>query len=149
MAQKNGSGRIFGGRLLGAGALVLAVAGCAHIREAGREIWGSSIAHLERARRDARTLDVTMDRKAAFAAVEKILGESGANVYLKDREGAYLAAMGFAGHVDTTEVGVFFVSTTAHVTRLEVASMSPSLADRVARLLFEKLHTETAAPEPA
>ncbi len=120
-------------------ALGMAGMGCAHLKEAGRCLWGSSIAHLEKARADAQVLDVTLGRDAAFEKVEKILTDSGAQVYLKDRDKVYLAAMGFVGHVDTTQVGVFFEPGTERATRIEVASMSPSLVDRVSALLAEKL----------
>jgi len=127
----------------GAFLLVLALGtagtGCGHLKEAGRRIWGSSIGHLERARADGKALDVALGRDAAFERVEAVLKESGAQVYLKDRDKAYLAAMGFTGHVDTTQVGVFFEPGPQDTTRIEVASLSPSLVDQVAELLINKL----------
>jgi len=124
-----------------------ATAGCAHLKEAGRCIWGTSVAHLERARADGRALDVTLGRDAAFETIEKILTDSGARVYLKARDKAYLAAMNFTGHVDTTQVGVFFEPRSEHATRIEVASLSPSLVDQVAQLLIAKLEQQVSVPE--
>jgi len=126
-----------------AGGLLLVLAlgvtgsGCAHLKEAGRRIWGSSIAHLEAARADGEVLDVALGRDAAFERIEKALAEGGATVYLKDPKKAYLAAMGFTGHVDTTQVGIFFEPRAQDATRIEVASLSPSLVKRVAGLLVK------------
>ncbi len=132
------------GGLLFALALGMAGTGCVHLKEGGRRVWGSSIAHLEKARVDGEVLEVTLGRDAAFEKVEEILSDSGAQVYLKDRDKAYLAAMGFTGHVDTTQVGVFFEPGTQHATRIEVASLSPSLVDRVVGLLVEKLEGQVS-----
>jgi len=126
-------------------ALGLAATGCAHVKEAGRRVWGTSIAHLEAARQDGLALDVTLGRDAAFARAEAILTEGGAQVYLKDRDKAYLAAMGFTGYVDTTQVGLFFESRAQDATRIEVASLSPSLAERVAGLLIRKMEGQVAS----
>ena len=128
-------------------ALAMAGTGCVHLKEGGRRIWGSSIAHLEEARADGQALDVTLGRDAAFERIGAILKESGAQVYLKDPDKAYLAAMGFTGSVDTTQVGIFFEPRTQDATRIEVASLSPSLVDRVTGLLVKKLEGQVSLAE--
>jgi len=53
-----------------------------------------------------------------------------------------MAAMNFQGHVDTTEVGIFFTKIEERLTRVEVASMSPELVQGVADVLFAGLKTK-------
>ncbi|MFH0877722.1 MAG: hypothetical protein V1863_05825 [Candidatus Omnitrophota bacterium] len=74
-----------------------------------------------------------------FEKTENILTKAGATVYLKNKDKEYLAAMNFKGYVDTTQVGVFFVSVTPDQTRLEVASMVPRLTREVGQLIFKQL----------
>jgi len=140
MLERRGAlGWVQGIVVLGVGVLLLP--GCAHLKEGGRRLWGSSISHLEKARDGVNVLEVTMALDAVFAKVGEILIESDAQVYMRAEDMAYLTALGFSGHVDTTQVGVFFEERTKQTIRIEVASMSPSLADKVARLLSEKLGT--------
>lgn len=68
---------------------------------------------------------------------DEILKAKGANIYLKGENDAYLAAMKFAGFVDTTQVGLFFTSVDEGSTKIEVASLSPWLAQTVADILSE------------
>lgn len=117
------------------------LAGCAHLTEATKEVWGSSIAHLERARSAGKSSKFALTLDECFEKTQKILTTAGAVVYLKDKEKKYLAAMNFTGHVDTTEVGIFFTKIEDRQTRVEVASMSPGLVDEVAAILFSGLKT--------
>jgi hypothetical protein len=115
------------------------VVGCASFQEAGKKVWGSSMAHLEEARSSGQSAVVPYEPDAAFEKVQQILKESGAQIYLKDPVKRTLAAMRFSGHVDTTQAGIFLTPQENGQTKIEVASMSPSLVDQVARLLFEAL----------
>ena len=113
--------------------------GCAHVTEVGKKVWGSSIAHLEKARTDGKTLQFALSLDRCFEQTEKILTDAGALIYLKDREKKYLAAMNFKGYVDTTEVGVFFTPLEDGMTEIQVASLSPQLAEDVTNLIFSGL----------
>src|SRR5512135_3590699 len=113
--------------------------GCASLQEAGKEVWGSSIRHLERARPEGRRETVALSFDACFAKVLDILTADKAKVYLKDKQKRYIAAMGFLGHVDTTEAGIFFTPQGEQATQVEVASMSPRLVESVSDLLFKQL----------
>ncbi len=121
------------------------LAGCASLKEDGKRIWGTSIAHLEAARSSGQSMVVTSDPKTVFAQVLGILKEAKANAYLVDPDQRYIAAMGFVGSVDSTQVGIFFTPQEGGGTRLEVASMSPRLVEHVFKLLSEGL----AAKEPS
>lgn len=113
--------------------------GCASLNETGKKIWGSSITHFEKARSTAKSSTFALPLDQCFLKVEKILEEKGALVYLRDRDKKYLAAMNFKGYVDTTEVGIFFTKVNDGSTQVEVASMSPRLADEVANIVFAGL----------
>jgi hypothetical protein len=136
------------GRNIGWSAAVVAagifLVGCASLREAGKKLWGSSIEHLESARPEGMRQEFSLTVPEAFAATEKALRDSGAQVYLKDRRQRYLAAMNFTGHVDTTQAGVFFDPMPGGDTQVEVASLSPILTGKVAGLVFPAL--EKAPP---
>jgi hypothetical protein len=114
-------------------------AGCAHIQEGCKEIWGSSIKHLESARSSGASAEIALPLESAFKNTEVILISEKADVYLKDKDMNYMAAMNFKGHVNTTQVGIFFTSLSANTTKVEVASMSPQLVDQVAGFLFPGL----------
>jgi len=116
---------------------VVLCGGCAHLKEFGKEVWGTSITHLERARADAKIVIVKKSKHDAFMRADEILKAKGANIYLKGENDAYLAAMKFAGFVDTTQVGLFFTSVDEGSTKIEVASLSPWLAQTVADILSE------------
>lgn len=119
-----------------AGALSLA-SGCASLTEAGRKVWGTSIAHLESARSEAHVLVARGSLTTVFDQVKAVLAKAGAQVYLESPDRAYLAAMGFKGHVDTTQAGIFFTSVSAEETKLEVSSLSPRLARQVAEFISQ------------
>jgi hypothetical protein len=121
-------------------AAVSFVTGCASLQETGKKIWGSSISHLEAARSTGLSLEVSLKTDDAFQEIQAILEKSGATVYLKHPKEHMLAAMNFSGHVDTTEVGIFLTSQENGGTKIEIASMSPSLAEQVSRLLSEGLN---------
>lgn len=117
----------------------LLCSGCASLNETGKKIWGSSIAHLEKARSTAKSSTFALPLDQCFLKAEKILEGRGALVYLKDRDKKYLAAMNFKGYVDTTEVGIFFTKIKDSLTQVEVTSLSPRLADEVANIVFSGL----------
>ncbi len=131
------------GRNIGWSAALVAagvfLAGCASLQEAGKKIWGSSIEHLESARAEGVRQEFPLTVPEAFVTAQKALRDSGAKVYLKDRRQRYLAAMNFAGHVDTTQAGVFFDPMPDGNTQVEVASLSRILTQKVAGLVFPAL----------
>lgn len=118
---------------------ILLSSGCASLHEKGKKIWGSSVAHLENTRQDGKSGDIALPLDDCFDRTQKIFESIGAVVYPIDENKRYLAAMNFKGHVNTTQVGIFFSKKEDRLTHVEVASMSPSLADEVAQLLFEEL----------
>jgi hypothetical protein len=121
------------------------VSGCASLKETSKQIWGSSITHLEHARAEGKSQEAALSLDESFKKTEKILEGMGATVYLKDKDKKYLAAMNFKGHVDTTEVGIFFTKIEDRLTRVEVASMSPELVKQVADVLFDGLKEKQPA----
>ena len=117
----------------------LFLSGCAHLEEAGKEIWGTSMAHLESARASGESTQVSLPLDKCFKKTETLLVASKAVVYLKDKDKKYLAAMNFQGHVDTTQVGIFFTKSGDDLTKVEVSSLSPQLVRQVSEFLFPKL----------
>jgi len=114
----------------------LLFSGCAHLSETAKKVWGSSISHLEAARASGHKEEFTCSQEGCFKIAEEALVKRGALVYLKDKNKRYLAAMNFKGYVDTTEAGVFFTKLVDGKTLVEVASMSPKLAQEVAGYVF-------------
>jgi predicted oxidoreductase (fatty acid repression mutant protein) len=115
------------------------LAGCASFHEAGKKVWGSSIAHLEKARKDATKDEFSLPLDECFDKVESAIKAAGAMVYLVDKEKKHLAAMKFKNHVDTTEVGIFFTKVDERRTIVEVSSMSPGLKEEVAEVVTAAL----------
>ena len=114
----------------------LLFSGCAHLSEGAKKVWGSSISHLEAARASGQKDVFACSPEACFKIAEEALLKRGALVYLKDKDKSYLAAMNFKGYVDTTEAGVFFTKLKNGKTQVEVASMSPKLAQEAAGYVF-------------
>ena len=114
--------------------------GCAHVNEAARKVWGSSITHLEAARDSGYKEVFACSPEACYKIAEEALLKKGALVYLKDKDRRYLAAMNFKGYVDTTEAGVFFTKQSDGKTLVEVASMSPRLAQEAAGYVFSGMN---------
>jgi hypothetical protein len=121
--------------------------GCAHLEEAGRKVWGSSIMHLESVRASAVVLEVARPLPDVFKDVVAAFEADDVVVYIKDLEHRHVVALGFPGHVDTTEVGVFFSDGAQGGTRCEIASMSPGLRDEVARHLKDVLSASVVEPQ--
>ncbi|MFH1691210.1 MAG: hypothetical protein ABIC68_01360 [Candidatus Omnitrophota bacterium] len=120
------------------------MAGCAHIQEAAKQLWGSSISHLEKERPNGQSQDFALPLDRCFQEVQDIVNFYRGNVYLKDEKKRYMAAMGFKGFVDTTEVGIFFTVLDDQHTKIEVASMSPKLMRKVAGYIFTGLQKSIA-----
>ncbi|MDD5019114.1 MAG: hypothetical protein PHH75_05560 [Candidatus Omnitrophica bacterium] len=114
---------------------VSVLTGCAHLKEGAKTVWGTSISHLEKARAKAKIVVVKTGRPEAFEWSMNLLRAQGANVYMTGPDKEYLAAMNFAGYVNTTQVGLFFTPVDPATTKIEVASLSPWLAQDVAVLL--------------
>jgi hypothetical protein len=114
----------------------LLFSGCAHVSETAKKVWGSSITHLEAARDSGYKEVFACSPETCFKIAEEALLKRGALVYLKDKDKRYLAAMNFKGYVDTTEAGVFFTKLSDGKTLVEVASMSPRLAQEAAGYVF-------------
>lgn len=119
-------------------------AGCAHIEETAKVIWGSSITHLEKERPNGKSQVFALSLEKCFEETDKIIVYHGGFVYLKDQKERYMAAMNFKGFVDTTEVGVFFTALDNNQTQVDVASMSPKLVRRVAEFVFSGLQKTEA-----
>ncbi|HAJ57828.1 MAG TPA: hypothetical protein DCL35_08750 [Candidatus Omnitrophica bacterium] len=113
--------------------------GCASLKERGKQVWGSSIEHLEKERSQGRAQDFALGIDECFLKVEELIADTDAQVYLKDRDKRYMAVMNFKGYVDTTQVGIFFTGSGPARTKIEVASMSPRLVDDVSEMIFEGL----------
>lgn len=120
------------------------MAGCAHIQEAAKEIWGSSISHLEKERPNGQSQTFALALNECFQEVERAIVFYGGEVYLRDGKKRYMAAMGFKGSVDTTEVGIFFTALDNNHTKVEIASMSPKLMKKVAGFVFAGLQRSIA-----
>jgi hypothetical protein len=113
--------------------------GCASLKETGKKVWGSSIEHLEKERSHGRVQNFALSLDRCFLEVEKLMTATGAQVYLKDEQKRFLAAMNFKGHVDTTQAGIFFTRLEDSKTKVEVSSMSPKLVDDVSEIIFTGL----------
>ena len=123
-------------------ALVLSVllfSGCASTIEAIKAVLGSSTKALEEARVEALSQTYACDYDQCFDAVIDLAKEKKLTVFIKDRKKSRIVLMGIPGSVDTTEVGVFFLSFGPQETKLEVASLSLSARDKVAEMVFENL----------
>lgn len=113
--------------------------GCASLKETGKKVWGSSIEHLEKERSRGQAQNFALSLDKCFVEAEKLITATGAQVYLKDEQKGFLAAMNFKGHVDTTQAGIFFTRLEDAKTKVEIASMSPKLVDDVSEIIFTGL----------
>lgn len=113
--------------------------GCAHLKESAKRFWGSSVADLEEARKDAKSEEFEAPLSVCFDKVLDIFKDIDAEAYIINKKKNFIAAINFKGAVDTTRVGVFFTSLENGRTKIEVSSLSPMLASSVAQLLFTSI----------
>ncbi len=113
--------------------------GCASLNETCKKIWGSSIEHLEEVRAQGKAQIFDLSINDSFERVEKILRYNDVDIYLNRMDKGYMAAMNFKGHVDTTQAGIFFTKIDESKTKIEIASMSPSLVLEVSEMIFDGL----------
>lgn len=125
--------------------LCTALTGC----EFAKVILGTSTRKLEEARRTAEVAKYECTFEQCFDAVlslahngfagEPVSGEPYFDVFQKDRIKSYIVAMGVPGQINTTEVGIFFVTLAPHTMQIEVSSLSSGAKQKVARRVFQEL----------
>jgi signal recognition particle GTPase len=126
-------------RIFAAIILALAAAGCGHVSEFSKTVWGSSTRALEQARVNglAKTYDCSVDR--CYDEVIKIVQEAEYTVFIDNKHKATIVVMGIPGSVNTTEVGIFFTDVTDNQTKIYVSSLSSNAKRTVAHKIFPEL----------
>ena len=142
--------------------LLFTAAGCAIVSEPFKVIWGSSTRALEQARDEALTKTYSCDFDACYDAVLKIAKEARYEIFINERRQEYIVVMGIHGNVNTTEVGIFFSKVVLPVpkiveenetilgtpekfpVKIEVASLSSTAKEKVAKVIFEGLDKKFA-----
>jgi len=125
--------------------LVFFLYGCGHITEFTKQIWGSSTKAVEGARSDASVKSFNCDYEACFDAVVKIAKENEVNIFINEKKKSRLVLMGIPGAVDTTEVGVFFLTFNPQETKIEISSLSLLAKEKAAEIIFKDLSEQFSA----
>lgn len=143
-------------------------AGCARLKEIPKMLWGSSTLALEDARIDAvsriyecsyndcfnkileiakevKEVKVKKDEEDQTAEegdeaekVEKVVTDQ-FHIFIQDRKRSLIVLMNIPNCINTTEVGVFFLSFGENTTKVEISSLSPDARDRAADIIFPSL----------
>jgi len=120
-------------------ALFFSLAGCEHLMEPTKTLWGSSTRALEHARGDATVKTFLSGWEECFDKVLEIATENDLTVFVSDRHNLRIVLMGFSGSISTTEVGIFFSEGETGKTKLEIVSLSPDAQAAAAKLFSENL----------
>lgn len=118
---------------------MLFLGGCSHVAELSKTLWGSSTRALEKSRAEAISKTYACDYSACFDSLLAVAKEKELTVFIKDRRKSRVVLMHIPGSIETTEVGVFFLSFGPQETKLEIASLSQSARDVVAEMIFSAL----------
>lgn len=137
--------------------VAFALGGCSPAVEIARALWGSSTRALERSRGEAVrqtfrcSLDEAMDRVVDLSRddltvtpVRKRYFE----IFSENRVKGIIVVMKVPGHIDTTEVGIFFVPQDDRSTLVEVASLSLNAKQVVSEIVFSALKKNYAVKNP-
>ena len=135
--------------------LMFFLSGCSHAVESAKIFLGSSIQALEEARKDAIVKTYVCSYDECFNAIVNLSPPSSAilplsaaeknpaprpfTVFQKDLIKGYIVVMGIPGNIDTTEVGIFLIMEADNAIRVEVASLSTSAKEKVAKIVFDEL----------
>ncbi len=119
--------------------VLLAAAGCGHVSEFSKTIWGSSTRALEEARVNGivKTYDCPVNR--CYDEVIKIIEETEYTLFIDNKRKATIVVMGIPGSVNTTEVGIFFSDISDAQTKIYVSSLSSNAKRTVAHTIFPEL----------
>lgn len=131
-------------------------AGCAHVQEVAKSIWGSSTKALEDARGTATTKMYECFPGSCFDKVLEIASENEYDPFIRDRK-RHLIVVVHTRVVeavsdsdvqvggDTTEVGIFITPLKLKEVKVEIVSLSSSAQQRVSNAIFSEL--DKAFPE--
>jgi hypothetical protein len=134
-------------RIIGILILVLAFAGCAHVEEFSKTVWGSSTRALEEARVNGiiKTYNCTVDR--CYDEALKAAEDAKYTIFINNKSKATIVVMGIKGSVNTTEVGIFFSDISDTQTKIYISSLSSNAKRLVAQRILPKLDEVFGAEE--
>jgi hypothetical protein len=134
-------------------------AGCAHIVETSKVLWGSSTRALEESRSEAVKKTFLCEMNACTDAILELTKvdskavppkTAAFKVFLTKKEIPLIVIVGVSGGTDTTEVGLFFTKIDANTTRIEVVSLSESARINASNMIFTELAKKYfEAPQPS
>jgi hypothetical protein len=117
--------------------LIVTLAGCQTLREAGRGFLGISTRSLEKTRKDAITKSFNYDYPSCYAKTQEILKRMEAYTYAQSIKKRMIAV--YVSEWDTTPVGIFFKEIDANNTQVEVSSLSTYAKEFISRGVFSAL----------
>jgi hypothetical protein len=126
-------------RLLIIMVLSLLFAGCGHVEEFSKTVWGSSTRALEEARVNGiiKTYNCTVSR--CYDEALKAVQDAKYTVFIDNKLKATIVVMGIKGSVNTTEVGIFFSDISDTQTKIYISSLSSNAKRSVAQQVLPKL----------
>ena len=118
---------------------MICLAGCGHVSEFSKTVWGSSTRALEEARVKGivKAYDCSVSR--CYDEVLKAVEEQEYKIFINNKPKATIVVMGIPGSVDTTEVGIFFSDISDTQTKIYVSSLSSNAKRTVAQKIFPDL----------
>jgi len=115
--------------------ILIALTGCAHVKEMSKGVLGISTNEIEKERPRAIKKVFACDYKKAYDNTLVALANMGSYVYAKTND---LVAI-YVSEEDTTVVGIFFKAIDASNTKLEVSSPSTYAKEFIADRLFARI----------
>lgn len=122
--------------------VLLSLTGCALLKDAPKKFWGSSIAALEKARKDGVRETFNLDYEMSFAKAVDVLNKMGAYIYIQDKKKHVLVAIHLQGSTDSTELGIFFTGKSPQTTEIEISCLSTSLLDYASEKIFTRMKSK-------
>lgn len=121
--------------------LVLALTGCASVKDVSRNFIGISTDELEAGKTDSIYQVYPCEVSACFDAVIDIARENKYYIFMKDEVRGLIVLMNIPECVDTTEVGVFFTRLSREQgVKIELSSRSSPAKKTVAKVLFSEMN---------
>jgi len=118
---------------------VIALVGCATIKEAAKGLAGTSTKVLEENRKFALVKTFDYDYFSCYTKTVDVLKKrSGAYIYTQDIKKHMIAL--YVSEADTTSVGIFFKEIEKNKTQVEVSSASTYAKELIAGKVFDLLN---------
>jgi len=122
--------------------VIIALGGCARVKEATKCFMGTSTRCLEKGRKNAIVKTFNYDYFTTYTKALDTLKQAGSYIYAQDIKKRMIAF--YVSSEDTTPVGIFFSEIDANNTKIEISSPSTSAKEEMSKKVFFGLEANDA-----